>query len=82
MRNGRKGLSRADVAHRFENISKVQQQFASVESVVHNTFQVIFPGLLDQALEEGLQETFPASDPVSVTQPPPSKQDHHVKRKD
>jgi hypothetical protein len=37
---------------------------------------------LDQALEEGLQETFPASDPVSVTQPPPSKQDHHVKRKD
>ncbi|WP_254316373.1 hypothetical protein [Paraburkholderia sp. CNPSo 3272] len=44
MRNGRKGLSRADVAHRFENISKVQQQFASVESVVHDTFQVIFPG--------------------------------------
>jgi hypothetical protein len=37
---------------------------------------------LDQALEEGLQETFPASDPVSVTQPPPSKADHHVKRKD
>jgi hypothetical protein len=37
---------------------------------------------LDQALEEGLQETFPASDPVNVTQPPPSKADHHVKRKD
>jgi hypothetical protein len=37
---------------------------------------------LDQALDEGLQETFPASDPVSVTQPSPSKQDHHVKRKD
>jgi hypothetical protein len=36
---------------------------------------------LDEALEEGLEETFPASDPVSVTQPPPSKQDHHVKRK-
>ena len=36
---------------------------------------------LDEALEEGLQETFPASDPVNVTQPPPSKQDHHVKRK-
>ena len=28
---------------------------------------------LDQALEEGLEETFPASDPVNVTQPPPSK---------
>jgi len=37
---------------------------------------------LGQALEEGLEETFPASDPVNVTQPPPSKQDHHVKRKD
>jgi hypothetical protein len=32
--------------------------------------------LLDQALEEGLEETFPASDPVNVTQPPPSKADH------
>jgi len=37
---------------------------------------------LDQALEEGLEETFPGSDPVNVTQPPPSKADHHVKRTD
>ena len=37
---------------------------------------------LDQALEEGLEETFPGSDPVNVTQPPPSKDDRHVKRKD
>ena len=37
---------------------------------------------LDEALEEGLEETFPASDPVNVTQPPPSKQDLYVKRKD
>ncbi|MBR0830870.1 hypothetical protein JQ596_35735 [Bradyrhizobium manausense] len=36
---------------------------------------------LDEALEEGLEETFPASDPVNVTQPPPSRADHHVKRK-
>jgi hypothetical protein len=36
---------------------------------------------LDEALEEGLEETFPGSDPVNVTQPPPSKEDHHVKRK-
>jgi hypothetical protein len=35
---------------------------------------------LDDALEEGLEETFPASDPVNVTQPPPTKGDHHVKR--
>ena len=37
---------------------------------------------LDQALEEGLEETFPASDPVNVTQPPPTKGDHYVKRTD
>jgi hypothetical protein len=37
---------------------------------------------LDQALQEGLEETFPASDPVNVTQPPPSKADQHVKRRD
>ena len=37
---------------------------------------------LDEALEEGLEETFPGSDPVNVTQPAPSKADHHVRRKD
>jgi hypothetical protein len=36
---------------------------------------------LDDALEEGLEETFPGSDPVNVTQPPPSKEDQHVWRK-
>jgi hypothetical protein len=35
---------------------------------------------LDEVLEEGLEETFPASDPVNVTQPAPSKGDHHVRR--
>jgi hypothetical protein len=30
---------------------------------------------LDKALEEGLEETFPGSDPVNVTQPPPSRKD-------
>jgi hypothetical protein len=37
---------------------------------------------LDEALEEGLEETFPGSDPVNVTQPAPSKGDHHIKRGD
>ena len=37
---------------------------------------------LDDALEEGLEETFAGSDPVNITQPPPSKGDHHVKRPD
>jgi len=35
---------------------------------------------LEEALQQGLEETFPASDPVNVTQPPPSKGDLHVKR--
>lgn len=30
---------------------------------------------LDKALEEGLEDSFPASDPVNVTQPPPSLED-------
>jgi hypothetical protein len=36
---------------------------------------------LDDALEEGLEETFPGSDPVNVTQPPPSRGDQHIRRK-
>ncbi len=36
---------------------------------------------LDEALDKGLEETFPGSDPVSVTQPAPSKQDKNIKRK-
>lgn len=35
---------------------------------------------LDEALEEGLEETFPGSDPVNVIQPPPSKGDRRIKR--
>ena len=36
---------------------------------------------LDEALEEGLEETFPASDPVNVIQPAPTREDNHVHRK-
>ena len=36
---------------------------------------------LDDALDEGLEETFPASDPVNVIQPAPSKGDRHIKRR-
>jgi hypothetical protein len=36
---------------------------------------------LDDALEEGLKETFPASDPVNVIQPAPSKGDRYLKRR-
>jgi hypothetical protein len=35
---------------------------------------------LDKALEEGLEESFPGSDPVNVVQPAPSPQDRRVRR--
>jgi hypothetical protein len=31
----------------------------------------------EEALDRGLQDTFPGSDPVAVTQPPPSARDKH-----
>ncbi len=34
---------------------------------------------LDDALEKGLEDTFPASDPINVTQPPHSKKDREDK---
>lgn len=36
---------------------------------------------LDDALNKGLEESFPASDPVNLTQPPPSRHDEDIKRK-
>jgi len=36
---------------------------------------------LDDALDEGLEETFPGSDPVNVSQRPPSKADHRIQRR-
>ena len=36
---------------------------------------------LEEALEEGLRETFPASDAVAVTQPA-SRADYYIRRKD
>jgi hypothetical protein len=34
---------------------------------------------LEKSLEEGLEDSFPASDPINVTQPPPSKGDKDKK---
>ncbi len=36
---------------------------------------------LDDALNDGLEESFPGSDPVSITQPAPSKPDGDSKKK-
>jgi hypothetical protein len=35
---------------------------------------------LERALDCGLEDSFPASDPVNVTQPPPSKSDRRDKK--
>ena len=35
---------------------------------------------LDEALERGLEDTFPASDPINVTQPPPTVADRRDKK--
>ena len=34
---------------------------------------------LEKSLEKGLEDSFPASDPINVTQPPPSKEDKRKK---
>jgi hypothetical protein len=36
---------------------------------------------LEAALDEGLEETFPGSDPVNVVQPAPSREDGDSRRK-
>ena len=36
---------------------------------------------LEKSLEKGLEDSFPSSDPVSVTQPAPSNQDRKEKKK-
>lgn len=35
----------------------------------------------DDSLQKGLEDTFPGSDPVNVTQPAPSKHDKGIKRR-
>jgi hypothetical protein len=34
---------------------------------------------LEKSLEQGLEDSFPASDPINVTQPPPSATDKNRK---
>jgi hypothetical protein len=36
---------------------------------------------LERSLEEGLEDTFPASDPINVIQPPPSPTDKRYGRR-
>jgi hypothetical protein len=36
---------------------------------------------LERSLEEGLEDSFPASDPINVTQPPPTPTDKRYGRR-
>lgn len=36
---------------------------------------------LEKSLEQGLEDSFPGSDPVNVTQPPPTVEDRKDKRR-
>jgi hypothetical protein len=36
---------------------------------------------LERSLEQGLEDSFPASDPVNVTQPAPSRRNNDKRRK-
>ena len=38
--------------------------------------------VLERKLEQGLEESMAGSDPVSITQPPKSKTDHHETQKE
>jgi hypothetical protein len=38
--------------------------------------------VLERKLEQGLEESMAGSDPVSITQPPKSKNDHHETQKE
>ena len=71
---------RASASPLFDATGKINGVVASARDVTDA--KVAEKRKLDDALEEGLEETFPGSDPVNVTQPAPSKADHHIKRKD
>ena len=74
--------SKSDYSRSGHSRSDHSKSDHSKPNRVANEFERAEKRQLDQALEEGLEETFPGSDPVNVTQPPPSKADHHIKRRE
>jgi hypothetical protein len=59
---------------------KASEQKAGDQSKDHKDSKVT-KDKLDDALNKGLEESFPGSDPVNLTQPPPSRHDQDIKRK-
>jgi hypothetical protein len=59
----------------FEDTGRSEQEARRREKEQKQAQEAKIHAELDEALELGLEESFPGSDPVSVTQPPPSAYD-------
>lgn len=70
----------ADTSSDEKHSEKTSTSPVSGKAAVSDKAAVADKAALDRALEEGLEETFPGSDPVNVAQPAPSKSDNHIKR--
>ena len=59
----------------FEDTGRAEQEAKRRERDERQARQARIQAELDEALDLGLEGSFPGSDPVSVTQPPPSAYD-------
>jgi len=56
----------------FEDTGRAEQEAKRRQREEKQAREARVQAELDEALELGLEESFPGSDPVSVTQPPPN----------
>ena len=59
----------------FEDTGRAEQEARRQEKEQKQAKDAKVQAELDEALDLGLEDSFPGSDPVSVTQPPPSAYD-------
>ncbi|MGA7433453.1 MAG: hypothetical protein WBQ24_12860 [Xanthobacteraceae bacterium] len=59
----------------FEDTGRAEQEARRREKEQKQAKDAKVQAELDEALDLGLEDSFPGSDPVSVTQPPPSAYD-------
>ena len=59
----------------FEDTGRAEQEARHREKEQKQAKDAKVQAELDEALDLGLEDSFPGSDPVSVTQPPPSAYD-------
>ncbi|HUC50551.1 MAG TPA: hypothetical protein VMA30_14305 [Xanthobacteraceae bacterium] len=56
----------------FEDTGRAEQEAKRRQREERQAREARIQAELDEALELGLEETFPGSDPISVVQPPPT----------